>query len=104
MSRIHSFVKSGCGSAWLERCVRDAEVAGSNPVTPTFLQIKPFGEYVKRLSLFCDKTYVAQSTVQFQMPNGDGTNFPGKLHNLDYSLNIRAFVKVLSSRRVLKIV
>ena len=28
--------KSGCGSAWLERCVRDAEVAGSNPVTPTF--------------------------------------------------------------------
>ena len=28
--------KAGCGSAWLERCVRDAEVAGSNPVTPTF--------------------------------------------------------------------
>ena len=25
----------GCGSAWLERLVRDQEVAGSNPVTPT---------------------------------------------------------------------
>ena len=26
---------SGCSSAWLERYVRDVEVAGSNPVTPT---------------------------------------------------------------------
>ena len=26
---------SGCGSVWLERRVRDAEAAGSNPVTPT---------------------------------------------------------------------
>ena len=26
---------AGRGSAWLERCVRDAEVAGSNPVAPT---------------------------------------------------------------------
>ena len=26
---------SGCGSAWLERCVRDAKVGGSNPLTPT---------------------------------------------------------------------
>ena len=26
---------AGCSSAWLERCVRDAEVAGSNPVIPT---------------------------------------------------------------------
>src|SRR5690348_11501140 len=26
---------AGCGSAWLERLVRDQEVAGSNPVTPT---------------------------------------------------------------------
>ena len=25
---------AGCSSVWLERCVRDAEVAGSNPVTP----------------------------------------------------------------------
>ena len=24
---------SRCGSVWLERCVRDAEAAGSNPVT-----------------------------------------------------------------------
>ena len=26
---------SGCGSVWLERCVRDAEAGGSNPLTPT---------------------------------------------------------------------
>ena len=32
---------SGCGSVWLERCVRDAEAGGSNPLTPTiFLQKK----------------------------------------------------------------
>src|SRR5690348_2814234 len=29
--------RSGCSSAWLEHCVRDAGVAGSNPVTPTIL-------------------------------------------------------------------
>jgi hypothetical protein len=49
---------SGCSSAWLERYVRDVEVAGSNPVTPTFFRIKPFGEYVKGLSHFYVKTYV----------------------------------------------
>ena len=27
---------TGCGSAWLERLIWDQEVAGSNPVTPTF--------------------------------------------------------------------
>ena len=30
--------KTGCGSAWLERLVWDQEVAGSNPVTPSFKQ------------------------------------------------------------------
>ena len=30
--------------------VRDAEVAGSNPVAPTILQKRPFGEKVERLS------------------------------------------------------
>ena len=34
VSIINDFI-SGCGSAWLERCVRDAEVGGSNPLTPT---------------------------------------------------------------------
>ena len=29
------FPNSGCGSVWLERCVRDAEAGGSNPLTPT---------------------------------------------------------------------
>ena len=28
---------TGCGSAWLERLIWDQEVAGSNPVTPTYL-------------------------------------------------------------------
>ena len=27
---------AGCGSAWLERLIWDQEVAGSNPVTPTY--------------------------------------------------------------------
>jgi hypothetical protein len=29
--------KTGCSSAWLERLVRDQEVAGSNPVSPTYI-------------------------------------------------------------------
>ena len=32
--------KSGCGSVWLERCVRDAEAGGSNPLTPTIFFAK----------------------------------------------------------------
>ena len=31
---------SGCGSVWLERLVWDQEVAGSNPVTPTFMRVQ----------------------------------------------------------------
>ena len=52
---------------WLslvERCVRDAEVAGSNPVSPTVFCCRPFGEFVKRLSPFRDKSYVYESEVQ----------------------------------------
>ena len=55
---------TGRGSAWLERCVRDAEVAGSNPVAPTQLDFRPFGELVKRLSLFKDESCVADNAVQ----------------------------------------
>ena len=29
--------ETGCGSAWLERLVWDQEVAGSNPVPPTYI-------------------------------------------------------------------
>src|SRR5690606_29837919 len=32
---INNLRSTGCSSAWLERYVRDVEVAGSNPVTPT---------------------------------------------------------------------
>ena len=31
---------SGCGSAWLEHLVWDQGVAGSNPVTPIFIEKK----------------------------------------------------------------
>ena len=51
-------------SAWLERCVWDAEVAGSNPVGPTRLSYRPFGSNVEGLSLFQDKFYVAHQAVQ----------------------------------------
>ena len=42
-----------------ERLSRSQEVAGSNPVAPTILQIEPFGENVEGLSLCQTKTYVA---------------------------------------------
>src|SRR5258708_2640100 len=38
---------TGRGSAWLERLVRDQEVAGSNPVAPTLRNL--FAESEKRL-------------------------------------------------------
>ena len=31
------YKQSGRGSVWLERCVRDAEAGGSNPLAPTIL-------------------------------------------------------------------
>jgi hypothetical protein len=43
---------AGRSSAWLERSVRDAEVAGSNPVAPTIFRNEPFGEHVEGLSCF----------------------------------------------------
>ncbi len=48
----------------VERYVRGVEVAGSNPVTPIFVRIKPFGEYVEGLSDCGDKGYVIQMEVQ----------------------------------------
>ncbi len=63
--------RTGRSSAWLERLLWEQEVAGSNPVVPTQLDFEPFGEFVKRLSLFQFKTYVAESSVQrygFQNP------------------------------------
>jgi hypothetical protein len=33
-------IKTGCGSAWLERHVRDVEAVGSNPTSPISLIIK----------------------------------------------------------------
>ena len=45
---------SGRSSAWLERLLWEQEVARSNRVAPTQLDFRPFGEFVKRLSLFYD--------------------------------------------------
>ena len=39
-SRVRKTFPTGCGSAWLERLVWDQEVAGSNPVTPTFYDMR----------------------------------------------------------------
>ena len=36
-------IMSGRGSVWLERCVRDAEVGGSNPLAPTKFKHKSHG-------------------------------------------------------------
>ncbi len=45
-----NFGNSGAWLSLVERCVRDAEVAGSNPVAPTIFRNKPFGQQVKGLS------------------------------------------------------
>ena len=55
---------TGCSSAWLERYVRDVEVAGSNPVIPTIFRLKPFGQQVERLSPVRDQTYAVELPVQ----------------------------------------
>ena len=55
---------TGCSSAWLERCVRDAEVAGSNPVTPIIRGNGPFGENVEGLSYCGNETYTLEPKVQ----------------------------------------
>ncbi len=60
-----AFITTARHGLWLslvERCVRDAEVAGSNPVSPAILlffkrdgfRIEPFGKYVEGLSPYWD--------------------------------------------------
>ena len=39
--------EAGCGSAWLERLVWDQEAAGSNPVTPIKKRISTSGSVVE---------------------------------------------------------
>ena len=40
VAEIRDNAASGCGSAWLEHLVWDQGVAGSNPVTPIFIERK----------------------------------------------------------------
>ena len=66
---------SGCGSVWLERCVRDAEAGGSNPLTPTiFLQKN--GQRSRQASL-------RAATAALLLKNGV---FSSHLHLIDSAL------------------
>src|ERR1700687_6411650 len=47
---------TGCSSAWLEHCVRDAGVAGSNPVTPTILSRE--GPHLLRIAFLYIGSYL----------------------------------------------
>ena len=49
---------SGCGSAWLERRLREAEVASSNPATPIICKRQDLG--VLAFSLYLNKKYDAR--------------------------------------------
>ena len=62
--RLSLVTVSGYSAAWLARLTGGQEVMGSNPVSPIFLQIEPFGEKVERLSLCGDQSYVAHLPVQ----------------------------------------
>ena len=48
----------------VERHVWDVDVVGSNPATPIFVRIKPFGERVEGLILFIDESYAVEPKVQ----------------------------------------
>jgi len=52
------------------------EVAGSNPVAPTVVRNKPFGEHVEGLSHFGDESYVA-SGVKMKARRNVGANERG---------------------------
>ena len=42
VAEIRDNAASGCGSAWLERRLREAEVASSNPATPIHCKVLDF--------------------------------------------------------------
>ncbi len=65
-------IKPGRSSVWLERTVRDREVAGSNPVAPTFFRKKPFGKNVEGLfpSNLADFSHVQPSSIHFDLEPG----------------------------------
>ena len=41
-----SEMRSGAWLSLVERCVRDAKAAGSNPVAPTIKKYRPFGIFM----------------------------------------------------------
>ena len=46
------------------RLVRDEKVGGSNPLTPTFREIKPFDEHVEGLSHCGEMTCAVEAAVR----------------------------------------
>ena len=46
---------SGCGSAWLERHLREVEVASSNPATPTIEGLQHFMRVLKFFFLYMQR-------------------------------------------------
>lgn len=56
----------GCSVTWLARLHGVQKVAGSNPVTPTDLQNKPFDVYVEGLS-YCHRK-ICDAFIEFNGP------------------------------------
>ena len=87
------FAGSGRSSAWLERYVRDVEVAGSNPVAPTFFRNMHFGENDEGLSHCGDKSCVIATAIQ----EDDFELFCEWTHWADVEPALSPFIAVLRS-------
>ena len=60
---------SGCGSVWLERSVRDAEAAGSNPAIPTIPSPLPAIMFQHTLPALFDPVYIFSEHISPKLAN-----------------------------------